>query len=273
MTRPPEIRMPGRPESDRDLSEDIVRRTLREQFADLQLEDVEHLGSGWTSDAYLVDNHLVVSFPRNLELVEWEGPDDEDILAMVDSSIGSLVRVPKISLRGRRSVHFPHPFVGYDFIPGIDADDPRAPDCDELALELGRALTHIHSIPSGAAKRIGLVQEKDDRFSGKPVVLHGDFMPDNIIVDPGSGRLVGIIDWGNATLGDPALDFIWLVLWRGWDFALAVLDAYQLPVDDGFVERMRFHAQINAVQWLADAVRRGRDPELNLSWVRNAFSR
>ena len=271
MTSPPEIVMPERPKSDCDLSEGIVRRTLLEQFPDLEVEAVDHLGSGWTSDAYLVDGHLVVSFPRNAELTKWMGLD-EAILSMVHSSIGSVVRVPKISLKGEGGAHFPHPFVGYELIPGVGADDPRAPDSEGLVADLGKVLTHVHSIPLISATRIGLVPEEDDHFSGQLCFLHGDFMPDNIIVDPDSGRLVGIIDWGNAAIGDPALDFIWLVLWRGWDFAQSVLDAYQLPVDEGLVERVRLHAQIAAVQWLADTVKRGGDQEMHLSWVRNAFS-
>jgi aminoglycoside phosphotransferase (APT) family kinase protein len=271
MTNPRKIFMPERPGTDCDLSEEIVRRTLQEQFPDLDPETVDHVGAGWSSDVYLVNGGLVVRFPRNAELAGWM-EQDEAILGLVHSAIDSAVRVPKIILKGRGSVHFPHPFLGYELIPGIGADDPRTPDSEELVPDLAKALSHIHSIPVSSARKIGLVRHEDDPFTGRPCFLHGDFMPDNIIVDPETGRLVGIIDWGNAAIGDPALDFIWFVLWRGWDFARSVLDAYELPVDDGMVERVGFHARIRAVEWLADTVRRGGNPENHLSWVRNAFS-
>ncbi len=262
--------MPERPRPDCTLDEDVVRRTLGEQFPELALETVVRLGSGWSSDAYLVDDHLVVRFPRNAEMTA--GLElDAAILEAVHASLGPVTRIPRVSLRGQGGEHFPHPFLGYEAISGIPADDPEAPLSDELARELGQVLTHIHTIPMAVARRLGLTPEPGGDVSVRRCFIHGDFMPDNLIVDPESGSLLGIIDWGNATLGDPALDFISLVMWRGWSFVRVALEAYGLPVDDRFEDRVRFHAQLNATQWLADTVRRGGDPTLHLSWVRNAF--
>lgn len=270
MNRPPDIVMPERPRPDRALDEDVVRRTLAEQFPELALDTVVRLASGWSSDAYLVDGHLVVRFPRNAEVSA--GLDlDAAILEAVHASLGPVTKIPLVSLRGRGGEHFPHPFVGYEAIPGIPADHPEAPLSEELARELGQVLTHIHTIPMAVARKLGLQPEPSSDISMRRCFIHGDFMPDNLIVDPESGSLVGIVDWGNATLGDPALDFIWLVMWRGWSFARDAIEAYGLPVDDRFEDRVRFHAQLTATQWLADTVRRGGDPTLHLSWVRNAF--
>lgn len=263
--------MPSRPESDRELDEGVVRRALRAEFPEIEAGRVEHLGSGWAFDAWLVDRHRVVRFPRNAEIAG-EVDRDAAILELVGEAIGSQVRVPEVTLRGRGGEHFPHPFLGYEWIPGIGADDPRAPDSAELISQLGQALTSIHSVPVSAATGIGLGREAWDHHTGPPRFLHGDFGPDNLVVDPGSGRLVGIIDWGNAAIGDPALDFVWLVLSRGWGFARSVLGEYGLPVEDDFVDRLRHHAQTRASEWLADTVRRGADPEVHLRWVRHAFS-
>ena len=52
------------PPSDRELTEDIVWEVLRDQFPELALRSVKLLGSGWEHDAYLVDDHVVVRFPR-----------------------------------------------------------------------------------------------------------------------------------------------------------------------------------------------------------------
>ena len=40
-------------------------------------------------------------------------------------------------------------------------------------------------------------------WDGPPVWLHGDLMPTNLLI--GDGRLVGVIDWGASTTGDPAM--------------------------------------------------------------------
>jgi aminoglycoside phosphotransferase (APT) family kinase protein len=43
----------------------------------------------------------------------------------------------------------------------------------------------------------------------KPALIHGDLGPEHLLVR--DGRLVGVIDWGDARLGDPALDYAWLL--------------------------------------------------------------
>jgi aminoglycoside 2''-phosphotransferase len=37
-----------------------------------------------------------------------------------------------------------------------------------------------------------------------PALLHGDLSPDHILDDATADRLTGIIDFGDACLGDPA---------------------------------------------------------------------
>jgi hypothetical protein len=63
-----------------------------------------------------------------------------------------------------------------------------------------------------------------------------------------------------------------LVLWRGWGFMRQALGAYELPTDGGFLDRVRYHAQVQAAQALTAAARCRADLEPHLTWVRNAFS-
>ena len=43
----------------------------------------------------------------------------------------------------------------------------------------------------------------------EPVLLHADLGPDHLLVR--DRRLAGVIDWGDMRLGDPALDYAWLL--------------------------------------------------------------
>jgi aminoglycoside phosphotransferase (APT) family kinase protein len=43
----------------------------------------------------------------------------------------------------------------------------------------------------------------------KPTLLHADLAPEHLLVR--DGRLAGVIDWGDARVGDPALDYAWLL--------------------------------------------------------------
>ena len=42
------------------------------------------------------------------------------------------------------------------------------------------------------------------QWTGKPVLLHGDLRPDNLLVR--DGRLAAVIDWAGVAVGDPAID-------------------------------------------------------------------
>ena len=41
-----------------------------------------------------------------------------------------------------------------------------------------------------------------------PTLIHSDMRAGNIILDPTTSRLKGIVDWDNVAVGDPALDFM-----------------------------------------------------------------
>ena len=56
-------------------------------------------------------------------------------------------------------------------------------------------------------------------------VVHGDLGPEHIRVV--GDRVGGVIDWGDACVGDPALDLAWTTLGSAPEFADAVLAAYQ----------------------------------------------
>jgi aminoglycoside phosphotransferase (APT) family kinase protein len=57
------------------------------------------------------------------------------------------------------------------------------------------------------AKR--LFGEVETLVDFEPAILHADLGPEHLRVR--DGRLAGVIDWGDARLGDPALDYSWLL--------------------------------------------------------------
>jgi aminoglycoside 2''-phosphotransferase len=46
-----------------------------------------------------------------------------------------------------------------------------------------------------------------ENFAYKPCIVHGDLGAEHLLVDPSTGALTGVIDFGDAWLGDPAGDF------------------------------------------------------------------
>lgn len=85
----------------------------------------------------------------------------------------------------------------------------------------------------------------DANFRFTPTLIHADLNPaDHILCDPATGRLAGVIDWGDACVGDPALDFTGLLRKLGRDFAERVATSYQGDIDATFWRRAAFYGQL-----------------------------
>lgn len=85
-------------------------------------------------------------------------------------------------------------------------------------------------------------RDDDANFSFAPVLIRRDLSPDDhILCDPVAGRLAGIIDWGDAAPGDPALDFTGLLSERGRDFTERVAAGYGGAMDATFWRRAAFY--------------------------------
>ncbi|MHA6757969.1 macrolide 2'-phosphotransferase [Streptacidiphilus sp. PAMC 29251] len=71
-------------------------------------------------------------------------------------------------------------------------------------LETGRAELGLH--PSWLARGQRWL-ERDNLWSDRTVLIHGDLHPGHTLVDS-DGFLVGILDWTDAEVGDPGMEFI-----------------------------------------------------------------
>lgn len=63
-------------------------------------------------------------------------------------------------------------------------------------------------------------------LSYQPRVTHGDLWWQNLLVDESGSRLIGVLDWELAVIGDPARDFAGLA-YLGYDFLDRVFDEYE----------------------------------------------
>jgi aminoglycoside 2''-phosphotransferase len=77
-----------------------------------------------------------------------------------------------------------------------------------------------------------------DAYAFEPRLRHGDFGTGNILYDPVTRSITGILDFGGATLGDPAVDFAGL-LGYGEEFCRPCAQVY--PGLEEMQERIRFY--------------------------------
>jgi aminoglycoside phosphotransferase (APT) family kinase protein len=141
--------------------------------------------------------------------------------------------VPRPYLADESGAVLPGPFLLQELIEGKPVDDP--PDLTDFTGQLAAALAAVHDCGIARAEVAFLADVREDfaRKMGtkpsppndylrqaevfaaleagwppapanRPVVLHGDYWPGNVLFR--DGRLVGIVDWEDALFGDPLAD-------------------------------------------------------------------
>ncbi len=79
---------------------------------------------------------------------------------------------------------------------------------------------------------------KQANFNFRYSLIHGDFDISNIIVDPKTFKVTGIVDFEESRIYDPAADFLFYD--QGDDFLKKIFLSYRRKVDAKFEERMKF---------------------------------
>ncbi|MFX0076349.1 MAG: phosphotransferase [Candidatus Hermodarchaeota archaeon] len=80
--------------------------------------------------------------------------------------------------------------------------------------------------------------DEKENFNFKYTIIHGDFDISNILVDPESFKVTGIVDFEEARIYDPAADFLFFD--QGDEFIQEMLSNYKGEIDNNFQKRMKF---------------------------------
>jgi len=149
---------------------------------------------------------------------------------------------------------------------------PLDPSREALGVQVGRFLAALHDFPVERARELGVPEppwrdtyerftrevldaagpalgpeaeamvaghlEDDANFAFAPRLIHADLGPAHLLA--AGDELTGVIDWGDVRIGDPALDFAWLLQ---QPFAEAVLAAYG-DHEPGLAQRALFYHRL-----------------------------
>jgi len=195
-------------------------------------EKIRVLPSGVANYVYALGEHLVLRIPRSPQYVADLCKEAEVIQAA--RQIG--VRTPAVVAFEPQT-----PYLVIERVRGVEAGQLAVPN-PRVFEEVGRELARLHTIapalPHLPADGIppdpwaliaellaeGRIDEDAARWLSEwfdrlapripiaplRVLIHGDIAPQNLLV--ADGALSGIIDWGDAMLADPAVDFAKLPL-------------------------------------------------------------
>jgi aminoglycoside phosphotransferase (APT) family kinase protein len=234
-----------------------VTASLTLHAPELAGRDVFPLGKGLDNTVFLVDD-LVLRASEEHSVVR-----EARLLEIVASSVSVPVPVPRFADEDRG-------VLAYQLLAGRPL--LGRPPFAGLARRLGAFLRELHGIDTASVGDLvpqedlepaawladldgptDLVQALASSVpppTDQRVLAHADLGAEHLLAL--EGELTGVIDWSDAAVADPALDFARLYRDFGREFLTDVIDAYG-GLDDcaDTLERVQFYARCAALEDLA----------------------
>jgi aminoglycoside phosphotransferase (APT) family kinase protein len=231
------------PAAEIEITEDLVRRLLGEQHPDIAGLPINPLSNGWDNAIFRLGDDHTVRLPRRqmaAVLVEHE----QQWLKVLAPRLPIPIPVP--TRVGVPSDQYPWQWSICPWFEGEMAADTSLSDPAVEALRLGEFLYSLHvaapvaapgnpfrgqpiseitprfesnlerlgsSIDEGVARARWRELADVPEWEDAPVWLHGDLHTANVLVNEGS--LSAVIDFGDITSGDPAVDLA--IAWMLFD--------------------------------------------------------
>jgi aminoglycoside phosphotransferase (APT) family kinase protein len=230
---------PWRPEHPVD--RELARRLVAERLPGLRDREPEAVGTGWDVDVWRFGD-VVVRFPRRALGVR---AVDNELLVLPLIADRVTLPVPRPREIAEPALGFPSRFYTHAYLPGAPANRTGVddPGLARLAEPLGKFVAALHAVPLPPLRAAGLrddhrgdharvaergrgwlaqlglelpaeLRERAAAILDAPVaaageddrvLVHGDLHPGNVLVDEG-GAITAVIDWGDCSAGDPAID-------------------------------------------------------------------
>ena len=271
-----------------------VRGVVAAHVPGYQVVSVVRLGEGLDNVAYEVNGELIVRFSKEPDpaLRAASVTNEARLLAAVAGISPLPVPQPRFTVPEEGC-------LAYSKIPGSPLLDMpaarRSAHGTAIAATLGGLLSAMHAVPVDqmagwvgtddqprgewrreAAETFATIAEKVPLAHRQPVeafldapppsggfVLafsHNDLGIEHVLIDPAGWTVTGIIDWGDASIVDPAYDFGLLYRDLGPAALQAAIGSYRTDITDVVTlgERAAFYARCTILEDLAYGIESGR---------------
>ena len=268
------------------ISKEGCIQVVKEKYPDLVIDKCKFIDQGQNSYVTVINDEFIFKFPRYKQVIE-ELKKESIFLRKINSYITLDTPLPYFSSFESDeigSVFIGYKMI--EGVPLDRELIYKLKNKHEVAAQISDFLKELHGLPAGSfndgivEKRNGhkywsnmLVKIKesifphiredskkyisetfhkflDDRenFRYEPVIIHGDLGSSNIIFDTEKGKVSGIIDFGQASVDDPAIDIASLIcpMCYGEDFIELILNTYSQA--ESLMPRARFYVSTFALQ-------------------------
>jgi aminoglycoside 2''-phosphotransferase len=261
----------------------FLAREVRKEFPELAWDDVRRVRVGEDHDVVVFDEKFIFRFPRNKAYKKTLAIEMRLLHLLLkhrlpfavpryryiarDKAFGGYLLIPGKKLTRAAFAKLP-PAAKSRFASeiasflttlhhaptkGIFEGDTREPwslDMYRERYQKDRREVIQKAVPAKLLRRIGDFFDTTYRSITLPptkTLIHSDLRDEHILMDQKTGTIAGVIDFGDAEMGDPAFDFTCL-----WDFGDSlpneVYEKYRGPKDDMFLCRSRIHY----LRWIVD---------------------
>ncbi len=236
-----------------------IKKILKSDFPDLQIKTIEKISEGWRNYVFLVNNDLIVRFPK-------QANPSIKIQKQVLQKLS-----PKISYK-LPTIHYINPTYCYTIYPAIlacsytkfDFENFTNTEKQRVSYDLANFLKQLHSAISlkelmdigvpkfDYQKEITDIKNETEKFltlnvdaqlktfvesqakmamqhlsqNYLSVLLHNDLHVKNIILDCKTKNLNGVIDFDDMRIGHYHLDFANLAFSLPFDIFLSITQQY-----------------------------------------------
>lgn len=245
---------------------DLVE-VVRARLPELHFDVATVVDDGWDSVVVELDETWIVRFPRRAEV---EQGLERELRLLPELAPTLPVAVPRIELVVRNGLVC----VAYRKLEGAPA---RSGLDASTGADLGRFLAALHRFPVERARALDVPYYSPDAWRERlgrlcaafrervcplldpgeraqaetvfacvteldfePVLLHADLGPSHVLCR--DARVVGVIDWSDARVGDRALDLAWCLNGTQLDVAHAAAGVY--GADDDLWRRSLFYHRL-----------------------------
>jgi aminoglycoside phosphotransferase (APT) family kinase protein len=187
---------------------------------------IVEIEEGWDFKVLILEDQWVLRIPRHRLAVE-ELEKEISLLPAIADRLP--IQVPRFAHVSREPLYVTYPLIHgerytdedptgvrafLDALHAVPVDETPAPHPDWLE-EYRASVDEFRRVvlplldaderPRGEA----LLAEVETLTGFQPVLTHSDLGPSHLLAH--DGELVGVIDWGDARIGDPAIDYSWLL--------------------------------------------------------------